>query len=150
MRAELINNVYVVYNEDNSVLGKVIINLKPHFVKNEIVIGDDTYKIVIDGWVFNIFLNDQIVERMKTNSFTGSITVLELGRKIKGVFGFKWGTQMLDEKNNTLLKIGNESTLIDKGKYNIKIENESVSSFEILLSLFTHLYGSNMKMLAPL
>ena len=150
MRAELINNVYVVYNDDNSVLGKVIINLKPHFVKNEIVIGDDTFKIVIDGWVFNIFLNDQIVERMKTNSFTGSITVLELGRKIKGVFGFKWGTQMLDEKNNTLLKIGNESTLIDKGKYNIKIENENVSSFEILLSLFAHLYGSNMKMLAPL
>ncbi|HLV51949.1 MAG TPA: hypothetical protein VKY44_08350 [Flavobacterium sp.] len=147
MRAKFENDAYVVYN-DASVIGKIVINSKSHLNKNEIVIGNDTYKIVRDGWKFNIFLKDVIVEYMKMNSFTGNITVLELGRRIKGIFGLRWGTQMVDGDNNTLLKIRNENSFIDKGGYIIKIENDNVSNLEILLSLFAHLYGSHMKMRA--
>src|SRR5690606_38458516 len=114
MRAKLENNIYVVYNDNDAVVGKMIINLKPHFSESEIIIGNDRYKIVREGWKFNILLNDVAVEYMKTNSFSGNITVIELGRKIKGVFSLKWGTKLVDVDNSTLLKIRNENLFINK------------------------------------
>ena len=54
---------------------------------------------------------------------------------------------MVDENNKTLLKIKNENLLIDKGIYEIEISDNQITDFEILLSLFGHLYGSNMKLL---
>lgn len=52
---------------------------------------------------------------------------------------------MVDEENKTLLKIRNENLLLDKGIYEIEIEDEKVTDFEILLSLFSHVYCSRMK-----
>ena len=70
---------------------------------------------------------------------------MELDKKIKGVFSLIWGTQLVDKNNETLLKIKNESQLLDSGNYIIELSDSNMSHFEILLALFGHLYGSNMK-----
>ena len=145
MIAKLENQVFNLYNEKSEINGKIKINLKPHFSENEIIIGDKTFKIIRENWTFIIYENEEIIYNLKTNSFFGNITVLELNKKIKGVFSLKWGTQLVDEDNNSLLKIRNESQLVDKGNYVIEINDEKVSDFEILLSLFGHIYGSNLK-----
>mgnify|MGYP006869487907 CR=1 FL=1 len=145
MIAKLENQVFNLYNEKSEIIGKIKINLKPHFSENEIIIGDKTFKIIRENWTFIIYENEEIIYNLKTNSFFGNITVLELNKKIKGVFSLKWGTQLVDEDNNSLLKIRNESQLVDKGNYVIEINDEKVSDFEILLSLFGHIYGSNLK-----
>jgi hypothetical protein len=82
------------------------------------------------------------------NSFSGNTKILETGNKITGVFGLKWGTKMIDKENNTLLKIKNENQFINTNKYEIEISNDKVSDLEILISLYGHLYGSNMKLKA--
>jgi len=68
-----------------------------------------------------IFENDKVVYNLKTNSFTGNITVFELNKKIKGVFSLRWGTQLVDEDNNTLLKIKHKNLFVDKGNYVIEV-----------------------------
>lgn len=145
MTAKLENSDFNLYNERSELIGKLRINLKSHFSENEIIIEDKIFKIVRENWTFKVYDNEKIIYSLKTNSFFGNITVLELNKKIKGVFSLKWGTQLVDEENNSLLKIGNESQLLDKGIYLIEVNDENVSNFEILLSLFGHIYGSNMK-----
>lgn len=143
--ARLENKVVNVYNEQNEIIGKLKTNLKPHFSENEMIVGEKIYKIIRKNWTFKILENEEVVYNLKTNSFFGDITVLELNKKIKGVFSLKWGTQLVDEENNTLLKIRNENLMMDKGNYLIEVTDKSVSNFEILLSLFGHIYGSYLK-----
>ena len=52
---------------------------------------------------------------------------------------------MVDKENNTLLKIRNENQFINNNKYVIEIPNEKASDFDILMTLYGHLYGSSMK-----
>ena len=145
MIAKLENNAYTLYSEANHVIGTVKINLEPNFTNNQILVDQNVYTIIRDGWAFEIYENDKIVYHLKTNSFSGNITVLELDKKIKGVFSLIWGTQLVDKNNETLLKIKNESQLLDSGNYIIELSDSNMSHFEILLALFGHLYGSNMK-----
>ncbi len=145
MIVKLENKVFNLYNEERELIGAIKINLKPHFSDNEIIMGTRTFKIIRENWTFKIYENEEIVCHLKTNSFFGNITVLELNKKIKGVFSLKWGTQLVDEDNNSLLKIKNENQLIDKGNYILEVTDSTVSNFEILLSIFGHIYGSNLK-----
>ena len=145
MIAKLENEYFNLYNQQKEIIGKLKTNLKPNYAENEMFVGEKTFKIIRKGWEFKIFENEEIVYNLKVNSFFGDITVIELNKKIKGVFSLKWGTQLVDEENNTLLKIRNENQLVNKGTYIFEIEDKSVSDFEILLSLFGHIYGSNLK-----
>jgi hypothetical protein len=59
--------------------------------------------------------------------------------------GHKWGTKMVDKENNTLLKIRNKNQFINTNKYEIEISNGKATDLDVLLTLYGHLYGSNMK-----
>ncbi len=148
MIAKLENERFSLYNHQKEIIGEIKINLKPNYAENEMIVGKKTFKIIREGWAFKISDNEQIVYNLKINSFFGDITVIELNKKIKGVFSLKWGTQLVDEENNTLLKIRNENIIVDNGTYIIEIEDQGISDFEIVLSLFGHIYGSNLKMKA--
>lgn len=145
MIAKLEKGYYNLYDEKNEIIGKIKIANKSNYNESELTVGEKVYKIVRKDWAFKVYENDKVVYNLKTNSFTGNITVLELDKKIKGVFSLRWGTQLVDEENNTLLKIKNKNMFLDKGIHIIEIENQNVSDFEILLALFGHLYGSALK-----
>jgi len=145
MTAKFENGFYHLYDEKNRLIGKIKISTKSNYNESELIVEEKIYKIIREGWAFKIFENDKVVYNLKTNSFTGNITVFELNKKIKGVFSLRWGTQLVDEDNNTLLKIKHKNLFVDKGNYVIEVEDKNVSNFEILLSLFGHLYGSSLK-----
>jgi hypothetical protein len=146
MIAKKENEYFVLYNEENSIIGKIRFQNKEEI---EITVNEEniTYQVIKNNWNFEVRNQNELVCNLKMNSFWGDINVIELNKRIKGVFSMKWGTQMVDENNKTLLKIKNENLLIDKGIYEIEISDNQITDFEILLSLFGHLYGSNMKLL---
>lgn len=145
MIAKKENGYFVLYDDEKSIIGKI------KFLNNEeleiTVNGENkTYQVIKNKRNFEVKNQNELVCNLNINSFWGDINVIELNKRIKGVFGMKWGTQMVDENNKTLLKIRNESLLVDKGIYEIEISDSQITDFEILLSLFGHLYGSNMKL----
>lgn len=143
MIAKLENEMINVYNEKNKLIGGIKTHL--NFKNANFVIGEKNYQLKRDKWNAKILENDTVKYSLKVNSFTGSSKILENKRKITGVFGLKWGTKMMDDEKNTLIKIRNENQFIDKKKYEIEISNKEVTDLEILTTLYAHLYGSNMK-----
>jgi len=146
MIARLENDNYNIYKENDLLIGAI--KTQSNFKNAEIKVGEKTFKLTRDKWTTKVLEEDKLVYHLKTNSFSGNTKVLETEQKITGVTGFKWGTKMVDKENNTLLKIRNENQFINKNKYVIEISNEKATDFDILLTLYGHLYGSSMKLKA--
>jgi len=146
MIARLENDSVNVYNEKNILIGGI--KTQSNFEKAEIKIGDKKFQLSRNKWGIEISEKDKVIYHMKQkmNSFFGNIKIQETEHKITGVFGFKWGTKMIDKENNTLVKIRNKNQFINKNKYEIEILNERVTNLEILTTLYGHLYGSNVKL----
>jgi len=145
IKAKFENGTFNAYNSKGEIIGKIKIDPSANFNESEITINDKTYKITRDKWETTILDNDNKIYHLKTNSFSGNTEIKELNKKIKGVWGLKWGTQLTDEDGETLLKIRNEKKSINNGHYVIELENENLSPMEILISLYGHLYGSSLK-----
>ena len=145
INARLENDSLNVYNEKNELIGGIISDSK--FKNSEINIGENKYLVSRKKWKSEILENGKIINHLKTNSFSGNTEIMESDKKIKGVWGFKWGTKLIDHNKNVLLKIRNQKKFINNNKYELEVYNESVSDLEILTSLYFHLYGSKMKML---
>ena len=98
MKALLENDLYNLYTNENLLMGSI--RIKSNFDESEIKTDCKTYKVIRNGWAFTVSEGDTLVCNIKTNSFWGTLTVLELNKRIKGVFSVKWGTQLVDEENN--------------------------------------------------
>jgi hypothetical protein len=144
MTAKLENDIINVYNEKNILIGGI--KTQSNFKNAEIKIGEKIFQLSRNKWETEISENDKVIYHLKTNSFSGNTKIKETEYKITGVFGLKWGTKMMDKKNNTLLKIRNKNQFINTNKYEIEISNDRVSNLEILTTLYEHLYGSNIKL----
>lgn len=143
MIAKLENDILNVYNNKNQLIGGL--KTESNFKNTEILIGKKKLKLSRNKWETTIVQDGNVIYHLKMNSFFGNETILETGKKITGVIGLKWGTQLLDKDNNTLLKIRNENQFINGNRYEIEISNEKASDLDILLTLYGHLYGSKMK-----
>ncbi|WP_157810940.1 hypothetical protein [Nonlabens sp. MB-3u-79] len=146
MLAKLEKDIINVYNEKDILIGGI--KTQSNYKNADIIIGESKYQLTRDKWNTKILENGDVKYNLKSNSFSGNTEVLETGRKITGVFGLKWGTKMIDNQKNILIKIRNESQFIDKKKYEIEISDNNVTDLEILMTLYGHLYGSNMKVQA--
>lgn len=146
MIARLENDSINVYNEKNVLIGGI--KAQSNFKNAEIKIGEKKFQLSRNKWEIKISEKDNIIYHMETNSFSGNTKIRETEHEITGVFGLKWGTKMIDKKNNTLVKIRNENQFINKNKYEIEVSNEKVTDLDVLTTLYGHLYGSNMKLMA--
>jgi hypothetical protein len=143
MLAKLENGIVNVYNENDIIIGGI--KTESNYKNAEITIGEKRYQLSREKWNTQISENGEIKYNLKSNSFSGNTEILETERKITGVFGLKWGTKMIDNQKNTLIKIRNESQFANKNKYEIKVSSKDVTDLEIVTTLYGHLYGSNMK-----
>lgn len=148
MLAILENNTYSLYDNNNVMLGEIKKESKNNFNECEIIIGEKSYKIVREKWAAKVFEGTEVVYNLKINSFLGSAEILETNKKIKGVWGLKWGTQLVDKENKTQLKIRHEDQISDTGKYVIEVSNDKTPVIDVLLALYGHLYGSKTKQIA--
>ena len=140
------NGIFNVYNQSTgNSIGKVKIDLKAPFIQSEIHIDDKKYLLTRNQWETTVSDGDEVIYQLKTNSISGNTEIQELNKKIKGVWGLKWGTQLTDETGKTLLRIRNEKKSVDNGNYIIKLEQENLNPLEILIALYGHLYGSSLK-----
>lgn len=146
MIAKLENDTVNVYDVNNNLIGGV--KTQSNFKNAEITIDGKKIELSRNKWKTKIVESGNVICNLETNSFSGNTTILETGRKIKGVTGFKWGTKMVDKENNTLLKIRNENQFVNRNIYEIEISNEKTTELDILLTLYGHLFGSNMKLKA--
>lgn len=134
-----------VYDSQSQIIGKIKIDSKLNFKESKIIIGNEQYKVIRDSWDTTILKNNEPLYHLKTDSFSGNTEIIGLNKKIKGVWGLKWGTQLVDENGETLLKIRNEKQLIYNGNYILKLEKEDLTPLEILISFYGHLYGTFLK-----
>ncbi len=139
------NGTFNVYSPKGEIIGKIKIGPNADFIKSEIEINGKKYNVTRHKWETSISDGDNILYHLKTDPIWGIMVIEELNKKIKGVWGLKWGTQLIDENGKTLLKIRNENKFINNGNYVIKLENEILNPMDILISLYGHLYGSSMK-----
>ena len=146
MIAKLENDTVNVYDANNNLIGKI--KTQSNFKNAEITIDGKKIELSRNKWKTKIIESGNVICNLETNSFSGNTTILETGRKIKGVTGFKWGTKMVDKENNTLLKIRNKNQFVNRNIYEIEISNEKTTELDILLTLYSHLFGSNMKLKA--
>ena len=146
MIAKLEDDIINVYNKKNQLIGKI--KTQSNFKNAEIIIDGKRIKLFRNKWETTVIQDDNVICHLKTNSFSGNTNIPETGQKITGVTGFKWGTKLVDKDNNTLLKVRNENQFINRNRYEIEISNEKTSDLDILLTLYGHLYGSNMKLKA--
>lgn len=146
MLAILENDVINVYNNENNLIGSIKSN--SDLTKTEITTNNKIYNLVQNKLETKVFEGDQKVYNLKTNSFSGSTEILETNKKITGEWGFKWATKMIDNENNTLLKIRNEKQIIHNNRYEIQMSNDNTTDFDILLTLYRHLQASRMKQTA--
>lgn len=146
MIAKLENDTVNVYDVNNNLIGGI--KTQSNFKNAEITIDEKKIELSRNKWKTKIVESGNVICNLETNSFSGNTTILETGRKIKGVTGFKWGTKMVDKENNTLLKIRNENQFLNRNIYEIEISNEKTTELDILLTLYGHLFGSNMKLKA--
>ncbi len=123
----------------------VVLKIQSNFKNTELKVGEKAFMLIRNKWTTEILEDDKIVYHLKTNSFSGKTKVIETEQNIKGVWGPKWGTQLVDKENKTLLKIRNKNQFRNNNKYVIELSNEKVTDFDILLTLYGHLYGSSMK-----
>ncbi len=145
MIAQLEDNYYNLYNDNKFLSGTLLIVSKSGLEKDKISVGDKNFEVIREKRKLSIYENERLVYDLVINPFSGTILNLQTKQKIKGVFGLKWGTQLVDKNNQTLLKIRNESLLEDVGTYIIETSVAEVSELDILISLWAHLYGSKQK-----
>jgi hypothetical protein len=148
MIAKLENDIINVYDEKNILIGGI--KTQSNFKNSEIKIGEKKIHLSRNKWETEILEGGKVLYNLKTNSFSGNTEILETEHKITGVFGLKWGTKLTDKENNTLVKIRNENQFINNNKYEIEISNGKVTDLDILMTLYGHLYGSNMKLKAAI
>lgn len=144
--AKFENEIFNVYNQANgNSIGQIKIDFNDPFAQSEILINDTKYHLTRNKWKTAVFDGDEVIYHLKTNSISGNTEIEELNKKIKGVWGLKWGTQLTDENGKTLLKIRNEKKSVHNGNYIIEFKQEDLDPLETLLSLYGHLYGSFLK-----
>ena len=134
-----------LYNTENSIIGKVKIEEDAAFKESELIIEDKQFNVLRDDWNTKVLRNGNLLFQIKTNSFSGNAKIIELNKKLKGVWGTNWASQLVDENGNTELKIRNEKKLVDNGNYTILLENDDLETLQILISLYFHLYVSSLK-----
>lgn len=148
MIAKLEGDIINVYNKKNQLIGGV--KTQSNFKNAEIIIDGKSINLSRNKWETTVIRDGNVIYHLKTNSNSGNIKITETGQKITGVIGLKWGTKLVDKDNITLLKIRNENPYVNRNRYEIEISNEKTSDLDILLTLYGHLYGSNMKLKAVL
>ena len=142
MLAKLENGSYNLYNKKDVLIGKItpLKDLK----QCEIIIADKHYELFRESSTMKIFEQDELLYNLKT-SFYNNIEILETNFKIKGVSGQKWGTQLVDKENQTLLKIKNKNLFAETNQYVIETSTNQLNPIDILMALYGHLYGSKNK-----
>lgn len=145
MIARLENNSHHLYNDNGDLVGKIYIKPKSSFEEAEILIDGKKYKIDREKWSITVSENNTATHNLKMNSFSGNVEILETKQKIKGAHSLKWGTKLVDNENNTLLKIRHQNLLFNNNNYVIDVSDKDVNDLDVLLTLYGHLYGSRMK-----
>lgn len=148
LTAKLENENVNLYNEDNVLIGSI--SSDKYFVNSQIKIGDVKYYLTRNKWETEVSNGESVINHLKTSKFSGITDILESGKRITGDFGLKWGTKLVDNEKNTLLKIRNEKQWFHNNQYIIEVEiieveNEKATDFDVLLTLYGHLHGSKMK-----
>lgn len=144
MIGKLQNDIITLYDQNNIWVGDI--TTESNFKNAQISIGDKTYELSKNKRKIEVLEEGLVIAVLKFSLFFLSLEIIETGHKIKGVKGFKWGTKMEDRENNTLLKIRHKNLMIDENIYIIEISNEKTTYLEVLLTLYAHLYGSNLKL----
>ncbi|SEA78433.1 hypothetical protein [Psychroflexus halocasei] len=137
IRSDFRNGYFNVYNSQKDIIGKIKIDKKVDFKETEIIVENKKYQIIRNKWNAKIYENDKLLYHLKTNSISGNTEIIELNKKIKGVWGLKWGTRLLDKNGKTLLKIRNEKQSVNNGNYIIK--------FSTRQKLFNYLIFNKVK-----
>ncbi len=143
MIAKLENKVINLYDDGEFLVGSITTETK--IPKAVLTIGTSKFVVTHNKKKSQITENNKTIYNLETDSFWGNTTIIETDKKITGVWGLKWGTQLKDKEENTLLKIRSISKFFKKNKYEIKMLNAKVTNLEILISLYFHIYSSRMK-----
>ncbi|WP_179344591.1 hypothetical protein [Winogradskyella ursingii] len=128
MIAKLEDKRTTIYNEQNAPMGTI--KTGSDYKRGEIVSGKENYQFSRNNRITTVSDNEKVIYSLKANWFSGNIEFLEVERRITGVFGIKWGTQMVDNQNNSLVKIRNKNQFIDEHTYVIETCHKNVTNLE--------------------
>ena len=143
LKAILENHRIIIYREDNAIFGTI--ETDATFENFHATIDQHAFQIIRNKWEAQVLDNGKDVAQLKINSFSGNIAIIPNGYKITSAKSLKWGTKLIDNHNNELLRIRHDNLWINNNRYHIKIKAEKTTPRDILFGLFGHVYGSYTK-----
>lgn len=145
LQVNLVKDCFNITNAERQLIGQLKLDTNGGFKNCELIIGKEKYAMIREKWKTKVIRDNSTIFHLITNSFSGNTNIVELGVKIKGVWGIKWGTQLIGKDGNSRLKISNENKMIQNGRFIIKVKEKETKAIEILLTFYIHLLASSQK-----
>jgi hypothetical protein len=148
LSAEINNNSCIVLNEKSEKIGELIYHKRFNRTACDILIDNKKYEAFRKGFFQKnilVILEGNEVFKFIINSWFGSAIIAPLNYKLKGVSSWTGGTRLIDDNDNTLVTIKKAGGIFTHNKFQIEVNDKSVSNLHILLALYFHIYASHNK-----
>ncbi|MFM2000245.1 MAG: hypothetical protein RL204_2192 [Bacteroidota bacterium] len=146
--AEINNNSCIVLNENSEKVGELIYHKRFNRTACDILIDNKKYEAFRKGFFQKnilVMLDGNEAFKFVINSWFGSAIIAPLNYKLKGVSSWTGGTRLIDENDNTLVTIKKAGGIFTHNKFQIEVNDVSVSKLHLLLALYFHIYASHNK-----
>lgn len=146
--AEINNNSCIVLNENSEKVGELIYHKRFNRTACDILIDNKKYEAFRKGFFQKnilVMLDGNEAFKFVINSWFGSAIISPLNYKLKGVSSWTGGTRLIDENANTLVTIKKAGGIFTHNKFQIEVNDVSVSKLHLLLALYFHIYASHNK-----
>jgi hypothetical protein len=148
LSAEINNNSCIVLNEKSEKIGELIYHKRFNRTACDILIDNKKYEAFRKGFFQKnilVILEGNEVFKFIINSWFGSAIIAPLNYKLKGVSSWTGGTRLIDDNDNTLVTIKKAGGIFTHNKFQIEVNDKSVSNLHMLLALYFHIYASHNK-----
>lgn len=146
--AEINNNSCIVLNEKSEKIGELIYHKRFNRTACDILIDNKKYEAFRKGFFQKnilVMLEGNEAFKFVINSWFGSAIIAPLNYKLKGVSSWTGGTRLIDDNDKTLVTIKKAGGIFTHNKFQIEVNDESVSNLNLLLALYFHIYASHNK-----
>lgn len=108
--------------------------------------SEEIYQFITKKNKIELFKGSEKIDEFEKINLFGIYKSKYSGIKIKGISSWEGGTKLVDSNKKTLVKLQNESPLVDKGIYEFETFSD-VEPYLLMLSLKLHIEGSKKKVI---
>lgn len=146
--AEINNNSCIVLNDNSEKIGELIYHKRFNRTACDILIDNKKYEAYRKGFFqknIQVMLDGNEAFKFIIGSWFGNAVISPINYKLKGISSWSGGTRLIDDNDNTLVTIKKAGGIFTQNKFQIEVNDTTVSNLNLLLALYFHIYSSHNK-----